>query len=443
MLCQLKSFEIPLFVKERRSNISLGSMEEFRSSADNPGHPGDDVLPCIKTEIKTEYYTFEDDMVDFLESHNCVDCGNSYSSYLALQDHTRQEHTKTERDYENSEEPVDYLKIGHETDFELFPIEPQAGVVLLHEQSGGTDIKNFHLDSTDKFTIESEHKVSKISSSQKTKYKCEVCSKVLSARHVLLNHRKIHEPKCFECDICHKKFTYKPTLKVHLMGVHFKDEFAWEKRRQQSECHICHKSIRTYALNQHILIQHENQHPFHCDVCDQDFRYVGDLKRHIESIHLKQKPHECEVCHKSFARQWDLKNHREIHQNLTFSCDQCNSKFNQSKSLRNHILQYHKRKLNLTCDFCGKTFTNSETYRQHYKAHTNPFKCDLCTKTFSRLNRYQAHIAKSCRSLKYTCDNCKEIFTTKKQIMEHLRWKRCYVQREEPFSDNDSILYID
>lgn len=48
-----------------------------------------------------------------------------------------------------------------------------------------------------------------------------------------------------------------------------------------------------------------------------------------------------------------------------YQCSECGSKFNQSSSLRNHIIAIHTKKFPHTCTICGKGFLMPAVLQKH------------------------------------------------------------------------------
>merc|ERR1712129_75822 len=78
---------------------------------------------------------------------------------------------------------------------------------------------------------------------------CDICSKVLSSRWRLAQHKKLHENKRdFKCTLCPSAFITKHNLRQHLMNLH--------------------------GIN-----------PWPCSQCNQSFRRKCDLMDHQEKDH--------------------------------------------------------------------------------------------------------------------------------------------------------------
>ena len=51
-----------------------------------------------------------------------------------------------------------------------------------------------------------------------------------------------------------------------------------------------------------------------------------------------------------------------------YQCQECGAKFNQSSSLRNHIIAIHTKRFPHTCTVCGKGFLMPAVLQKHLSA---------------------------------------------------------------------------
>ena len=129
-------------------------------------------------------------------------------------------------------------------------------------------------------------------------------------------------------------------------------------------------------------------------VCQKQFRSVGNLKRHL-LIHTEEKPFSCEICAKCFRTSDEIKKHTLVHtREKPYSCSVCQKQFKQSCHLGRHML-IHSGVKQHACVICEKKFTQPEGLRSHMLLHTGakPFCCDSCGETFKRRWQLTAHMA--------------------------------------------------
>ncbi|XP_053620930.1 zinc finger protein-like [Plodia interpunctella] len=193
---------------------------------------------------------------------------------------------------------------------------------------------------------------------------CSVCGKVFHNRHTLKMHEKGHHirlvcQKCgriyknkttfnkhieynvcgkksraspldakFECDYCHKKYTQKMSLRVHIQFEH--------GNYKSYNCEWCPKRFWCKSrLNAHI-VKHTQEKKFHCSICDRNFVTKESLLYHTR-IHTGEKPYACTQCDARFLSASRRSEHVKRHHGLgTFQCDICQGKFNSQNYLQKH-----------------------------------------------------------------------------------------------------------
>ena len=123
-------------------------------------------------------------------------------------------------------------------------------------------------------------------------YKCHICQKVFSEKHILKRHTAaIHEGKTYPCSQCNRTFTASYSLKNHVLTVHDK--------RLDFECNQCGKKWATKGLlRDHITQAHTSQ--VLCDICNKQISNPIMLRRHKVFVHNERKGAIfCEMCPKS------------------------------------------------------------------------------------------------------------------------------------------------
>jgi len=81
--------------------------------------------------------------------------------------------------------------------------------------------------------------------------------------------------------------------------------------RRKFHCSHCGngKSFKTKSHLQRHILTHTGEKPYHCNRCGSKFNQSSSLRNHIIAIHTKEYPHYCPTCGKGFLMPALLQKH--------------------------------------------------------------------------------------------------------------------------------------
>ncbi|XP_055611721.1 oocyte zinc finger protein XlCOF22-like [Uranotaenia lowii] len=246
---------------------------------------------------------------------------------------------------------------------------------------------------------------------------CKECTKTFSCRKSLVRHRLCHTEGKHRCDICNKSFIFRNKMLRH--------------RRQHTnernyECEICHKKYVTKStLKHHHLETHTDERNFACLSCDKKFLLKSRLDYHT-AIHHTEPTLECDICSKLFSTENRLKIHRRTHmealpeeERIVFECNQCGKKYSRKYQLTKHQADVHNTDRPFKCPICGEGFINDDCLRLHMLVHDN-FKCDICAEKFNTKGGLKDHLARHSDEHNFCCNVCGKTMKKRDSLRVHL-----------------------
>ncbi|XP_011693099.1 PREDICTED: zinc finger protein 26-like [Wasmannia auropunctata] len=255
--------------------------------------------------------------------------------------------------------------------------------------------------------------------SKKSMLQCPQCPKSFSIETNFNYHfRTAHLEKSqngYACDICGKVFVEEASLKIH-KGWHNRANSRLSTRfilgnqkasnqnaqKESNSIESAENSVRPARArksfpNPPLQSPTKTAGNFQCQVCNDQFNDVTELRTHLWDVHCARNKQEksfsndelqCELCTNIFPDQATLASHMQWHKanpilsdiQKTFSCDVCGKSYSSKKVLWKHK-RLHKatavasikfqslaRKPMATqflCNFCRKTFSSSQSLQRH------------------------------------------------------------------------------
>ena len=216
-----------------------------------------------------------------------------------------------------------------------------------------------------------------------------------------------------------------------------------------------------------MKVEHPDQRPFQCQVCEATFHVKYDLRIHETSKCTSHPdygtksycfaPRVCEVCGKTLASEFSYNQHKKhLHngQEQSLVCDICGRSFQKASVLNDHKAVAHGEQevtKDFVCDKCGKGFARPDLLRLHID-NTHLRKsvvCTLCEKFITSAKSLKTHmrsqhgielIARNNKLKDYmVCDQCHSIFEKSTDLNIHMESEH-NLKAEHPCTKCDHIF---
>lgn len=150
--------------------------------------------------------------------------------------------------------------------------------------------------------------------------------------------------------------------------------------------------------------------PHTCFFCRKVISTRNNYKMHLKTFHRQTTKLFCDLCPKFYCIKGSLDRHmRDVHSGNIYSCNVCDHKTANKKSLKIHkMIHADKAK----CPICKQPVTN---LKLHMRAHKPRARCPFCQKMFSNRS-LAAHMKLHAGSNAKKCESCNETFANKKDL---------------------------
>ncbi|XP_034948720.1 zinc finger protein 62 homolog [Chelonus insularis] len=267
------------------------------------------------------------------------------------------------------------------------------------------------------FTNEDEWNQHEQTHKENLGHRCNYCKKRFESKESWEHHqRTVHgiTEESSACDICGKQFGNETSLKIH-RGHHFRRDSRLSIRNMphpmdQVQVELNDESVpplessgRSVRASRKAFSNGSSPKAsasgnLQCQVCDDRFSDVHDLRKHLWDVHCaKTKPE------KSFTGE--------------LQCELCTNIFPDEKSLEEHM-KWHKenpilsdglqRPVDISCDICGKFYSSTKALWKHKKLH----------KTTGSGNM-KFNSTKKPQPTQYPCPVCRKVFGNETSMKKH------------------------
>ncbi|KAL6254348.1 hypothetical protein P5V15_014396 [Pogonomyrmex californicus] len=254
--------------------------------------------------------------------------------------------------------------------------------------------------------------------STKTMLQCPQCPKSFVFQSNFSYHfRTVHVEKSqngYACDICGKVFVEETSLKIH-KGWHNRansrlstrfilgnQKASTDAQKESSNIESGENSERPARARKSFPNpppQSTTKSPgnFQCQVCNDNFNDVTELRTHLWDVHC--------------ARNKPEKNYSTNE----LQCELCTNIFPDQETLASHM-QWHKANPILSdiqkvfsCDVCGKSYSSKKVLWKHKKLHKATVVASI---------KFQS-LARKPMATQYLCNFCRKVFSSNQSLQRH------------------------
>lgn len=211
----------------------------------------------------------------------------------------------------------------------------------------------------------------------------------------------------FECHKCHQLPITYAALRKHIKE---------HAEATAHKCKICELHFSTAQYEQHICKGDSVQ----CEYCYEIFASIPAVIQHLKGQTCQQKRYKCPKCTRHFNMKYFMECHLELHKNdKLFICDICKKEFRKERQLNLHKKDQHVDE-SFLCSLCGMNLKTKISYQRHIHRHTltKSIPCPHCNSKFYDKRDLSNHMDVHA-NIKYNCDLCPSILSTKHSLAEH------------------------
>lgn len=280
-----------------------------------------------------------------------------------------------------------------------------------------------------------QFKSSRIGESEKC-FSCNVCNFKTSYKHGLMRHiGKVH-PEQSKGAFCYYRTGSKVNFKAHLRSKEHIVSYA-KFQANQAKTVLSGQNVRNnlcftntdnkppfkFSIRgaQHYTRTHTKGKRWHCKLCSFDTKSKGLLKGHMIR-HTDERPFCCNICDFKAKLNCHLVLHKKKHAaQKVFFCNTCTFKCTLEANFAKHV-RTHRQQSTVSCNMCSFKCSRANKLENHMLTHSvgKGFSCDVCDYTFMTKTYLIIHYRTHTGEKPYSCNLCSYKSTTSSNVKVHV-----------------------
>ncbi|XP_055304076.1 zinc finger protein hangover [Sitodiplosis mosellana] len=251
---------------------------------------------------------------------------------------------------------------------------------------------------------------------------CTVCGKQYNNYYNVLRHMESKHPDqvptTYRCDRCEIGYPRQVELREHMLRVHNERlKFdAIKQKREQFTCRECKAAFD--SKDTWVTHQGEEHFKFGCNQCDEEVEKKEDFLTHL-ATHSEAKSFKCPVCQHSFSSERGFETHLSVVHNMT-----------KEEVADNNLESSDFGELPVECavEINGEDESDNENMHDGGEdLDGNDADIDETLEPPAKRIKLETTIENDLNSsnneisLSTTCRICKETFTSRAFLMQHMR----------------------
>lgn len=380
--------------------------------------------------------------------YSCVICRSMFSSSSALESHMKDHGIEDPNERNANVSCVEYGSLDEDAKIEDLMEDDAMNASATSDP--GSEIHECNECGRVLSNYANLRRHTKMVHRNATIYDCNVCSRMFTCKELYDHHMQIQHnsfktmlqcPQCpksfvfqsnfnyhfrtahleqsngYGCDICGKVFREGASLKIH-RGWHNRVNSRLSTRfilgnqkspnvdaKEPTDMEIATNSERPARArksfpnppSQSSISGTKSPGNFQCQVCNDKFNDVTELRNHLWDVHCARNKPE-----KSFS-------------NNELQCELCTNVFPDQETLSSHM-QWHRAhpilndmKKTFSCEVCGKSYSSKKVLWKHKKLHKATVVASL---------KFQS-LARKSMATQFMCTFCRKVFASSQSLQRH------------------------